>query len=341
MTALILPALVALAPVLCFLGLLLYLDSYKLLAPRRVLLVVAGGALLAGVAYFINAALLDITGLAFRTYSRHVAPLVEEALKALIVVGLMRARRVGFLVDAAIFGFAVGTGFALVENLVYLQRIPDATLGLWIVRGFGTAVMHGGTTAMLAVMALSVLERSADARQVRMAAFVPGLALATALHWGFNRLGDAPQLATLATLLVVPALLLAVFQRSEKRLADWLGSGFDADAQMLELINSGQFSDSPAGQYLQTLKQGFSGPMMADALCYVRLYTELSLRAKGLLMMRENGFPTAATDAETRSRLEELHFLEASIGVTGLRTLQPMLRMQRKDLWQINLLESA
>ena len=53
--------------------------------------------------------------------------------------------------DAAIYGFAVGTGFALVENVYYLLSLPGAPAALWIVRGFGTAVMHGGTTAILAM----------------------------------------------------------------------------------------------------------------------------------------------------------------------------------------------
>jgi len=49
-------------------------------------------------------------------------------------------------------------------------------------------------------------------------------------------------------------------------------------------------SGSPAGRYLSSLRKRFRGPVVADLLCYVRLYTELALRAKGMMMMRENGF---------------------------------------------------
>ena len=68
---------------------------------------------------------------------------------------------------------------------------------------------------------------------------------------------------------------------------------------MLELINSGRLSDSPVGRYLHTMKARFRGPVVADLLCYLRLYTELALRAKGILMMRENGFdvPIGRADA--------------------------------------------
>ena len=85
---------------------------------------------------------------------------------------------------------------------------------------------------------------------------------------------------------------------------------------------------------------GFAGPLLADVLCYLRVYTELSLRAKGLLMMRENGFE-AALDDETKARLAELRYLEGSIGKTGLLAVRPLLRMNPKDLWQIYMLETA
>ena len=107
----------------------------------------------------------------------------------------------------------------------------------------------------------------------------------------------------------MPALLYVVFQRSEKAVGEWLGQGFDADTEMLELINSGRLSDSPVGKYLHTMKAKFRGPVVADLLCYLRLYTELALRAKGILMMRENGFEVPV-DEPTRAKFAELSYLE-------------------------------
>ncbi|MND04910.1 hypothetical protein D3C83_254110 [compost metagenome] len=69
----------------------------------------------------------------------------------------------------------------------------------------------------------------------------------------------------------------------------------------------------------------------------MRLHTELALRAKGILLMRENGFEVAA-DAATRARFDELAYLESSIGRTGLLAIQPMLHMSHKDLWQLHML---
>jgi len=325
-------AILALLPVMTFLAALVALDSYKLVKLRMVLGVVACGMAAGAVCYWLNGFALGALPIEFRTYTRYVAPLVEELVKALVLVALIRTHRVGFLVDAAICGFAVGTGFALIENLQYLLRLaPETGLGLWIVRGFGTALMHGGASAIFTVSSVAMLERAGGWR-----AFVPGFALAVVLHSAFNHL-CSPLVATLAIAGALPLLLYAVFARSERAVGDWLGKGFDADAEMLALINSGNFSDSPLGRYLHTLQDRFRGPVLADLLCYLRVHTELALRAKGILLMRESGFEVPVDEA-TREKFTELEYLEKSVGKTGLLALRPLLHMSHKDLWQLYML---
>jgi len=325
---------IGLAPVLAFLAALVYLDSYKLVALRSVVVVVALGVAAAIVSYSVNAAMLSATTIDRITLVRYLAPLVEEVSKALIVAGLVRANRIGFLVDAAILGFAVGTGFALVENLQYQRIAPDAGVGLWIVRGFGTAIMHGGVTAIFAMVSVAMLERDRPA----WIAFAPALLLAIALHSLYNHAFVSPFASTLAVLVVVPALIVGVFVRSERALGHWLGRGFDADTDLLQSIKSDQFTDSPAGRYLATLRDRFKGPALADLLCYLRLTTELAMRAKGRMLMRENGFDVPVDD-ETREKFEELRYLERSVGRTGILALQPLLRTSRRELWQLHVLE--
>ena len=335
--SLVLPVLIGLLPVLAFLGALRSLDSYRLVRLRDVLGAVVSGALVAGLGWLLNGWLLGVTGLELREFSRWVAPFSEELLKCLFIVALILAHRIGFLVDAAIFGFAVGTGFALVENLYFLHLVPHANMSTWTVRGLGTAVMHGGSTAIFAVMSLALLERNGG-RVLR--ACLPGLLLAVVVHSVYNHLGGAPLFATLAVIISLPLLFYWVFQRSEAATRDWLGHGFDTDLQMLEMVGSGQVADTPVGHYLETLRGRFAGPVLADVLCYLRLYTELALRAKGLLMMRENSFAAELDDA-TRANLAELRYLEGSIGRAGLLAARPLLRMSPKELRQLSLLEGA
>jgi len=329
-----LDSLVGIVPVLTFLASLLYLDSYKLVKLRTVLALVLWGALAAGASYVVNTLLLDATRLDLATFSRYVAPVVEECWKALAIVVLIRTHRIGFLVDAAILGFAAGAGFAMVENIHFLGTLSNAGIGTWIVRGFGTAIMHGGATALFGVLCMTLLERRSAGSIV---ALLPGLALAIALHSLFNHLSQSPRIATLGMFFVVPLVFYVVFERSERVTGDWLGKGFDADAEMLELINSGRLSASPLGSYLHALKDRFDGPVVADLLCYLRLHAELAIQAKGILMMRESGFDPPI-DLDTRGKLSEMGYLEAAIGKTALLALHPVLQRSRQDAWQMYML---
>src|SRR5689334_12738498 len=115
---------VSLLPIPAFLAVLRMLDSYKLLTLRRTLENILAGAVVAGVCYGINSAAFAVAG---PSYAHYGAPVLEECLKAVWLIWLIRSHRVGFMVDAAISGFAIGAGFALVENISYLVHFAGAS----------------------------------------------------------------------------------------------------------------------------------------------------------------------------------------------------------------------
>jgi len=325
---------VALLPVLLFLGTLVYLDSYKLVGFKTVLCVIVAGGLLTVGGYFLHDFLLQESSIGFATFSRYVSPATEETLKALVVVYLFRTNRIGFLVDGAIMGFAVGAGFAVVENLYYLHSAGHTNVAVWIVRGFGTAVMHGGVTAIFAIVSQTLTERNMKIHPWR---YLPGLAAAIALHSLFNHFVLPPILMTLCILFLLPPVLYVVFRKSAEHMHAWLELDFDADALLLQQINEGEFGNTRIGRFLHDLKTRFEGPVVVDMLCYLRLYTELALRAKGVLLMRENGLDVEVGE-RTQEKFAELAYLEKSIGKTGLMAMRPFLHMTRKDLWQLYVL---
>lgn len=327
-------SLVGLLPVCCFLIALVLLDSYKLVDVRWVVGVIVFGGFVSALSYFIHLGALESSGMIFESYSKYVSPFIEETLKGLIIVGLLYRNRIGFLVDAAIFGFAVGAGFAVIENVYMLQHLPLMDVRVWVFRGFGTAMMHGAATAILAVSYRALIRRKGWSPVV---AFLPGLFVASIVHSVYNHFFFPPVVNTMVVMVSLPILMVVVYKQSEDAIAQWLDVGFDADTELLELINSGNLSTSKVGLYLLTLKERFRGEIVADLLCYLRLHVELSMRAKGLLLMRENGFETEVGE-ETKAKLVEMKFLEKSIGKTGKLALKPFLQLSRKDLWQIYIL---
>jgi protease PrsW len=327
-------ALLGLLPVIIFLATLLWLDSYKLVGARAVLATIAAGMLIAGACYGVNLALLGALPMDFGAYSRFVAPVVEESLKGLVLVYLVRRHKIGFPADAAIFGFAVGTGFAVIENLYYLAMFQESHIAVWAVRGFGTAIMHGGATAIFGIIAHTLSEQH-EAQGLKE--FLPGLLVATLVHSLYNQFLFAPVYSALGIVLLLPPIIYYVFQRSERTLQRWLAVDFDADTQLLELINSGAMEDSRLGRHLDSIRQHFPGEVVADMLCYLRLHVELSMRASATLLLRESGIQQEV-DPEVRAMVEEMRFLEKSIGKTGQHAMKPFLRLSSRDLWQLYLL---
>jgi RsiW-degrading membrane proteinase PrsW (M82 family) len=328
--------LVGLLPIVLFLVGLMVMDSYQLVTRRAVARSMAAGVVAATVAFLLNRQLLLQGHVELATLRREIAPVLEELLKAAWVVWLIRRERVGFMVDAGIHGFAVGAGFALVENVYYAGALGDHRLLVWLVRGLGTAVMHGSTTAIAAILTKSLADRFGS-HAVRWS--VPGVALAVVVHSVFNHLPVHPLVLTALLLVCMPLLLVVVFEQSERVTRAWLGSGMDSDIETLETLLQGEVHQTPVGRYLESLKTRFAPVVVADMLCLLRVHLELSLSAKGILMARSVGVEIPVDD-DVRANLDELRYLERAIGPTGWLALLPFVRTTRRDLWQIHMLGS-
>jgi protease PrsW len=312
---------VALLPVIALLVTLVKADSFKLVPPPMVAWSLAGGAAAAAAALALHHALFAVTDMSAVTFSRYVAPVTEETLKAIVLLYPLRRHRIGFAVDAAIVGFAIGAGFALVENVEYLRTLHDRTIWLWIVRGFGTAILHATTAAVIAIAAKTLV----DARPGRGLAWIlPGWALAVILHSAFNHALVSPLLSAAVLVLVLPIALLSVFTRSERAMHDWVGHGLDLDVELLQLVQSAHFGSTRLGRYLQDL----------------RLELELAIRAKAMLMARQAGVAMEMDEA-LRAKLVERAYLERAIGPTGLLALRPLQMTSDRDRWNRYLLEQG
>ena len=320
----------ALLPVLFFLLGLMLLDAYRLVRMRMIYFALLAGCGAAVTAYVVNSAAIDTFGVSLSTYALVSSPLVEELIKAAYVIYLLYTRRIGFLADAAVLGFAVGAGFAIVENLYYLLILPDGPIFVWAIRGLGTAVMHGGATGLFAVVARLLLARYSPARWT---AVMGGLVVAYIIHAIFNRLLWIPVLTTAVLLVILPLTMMVVYRLSEAQLQRWLSDGFDQDSEIFATIIGGGVIATPLGRYLQSLRSSFSGETLADMLCLLRLQSELSLRARGELLMRREGFPPVP-DPELKAKLAELVYLEERIGKAGMVALRPVSRWSRGDDWE-------
>jgi RsiW-degrading membrane proteinase PrsW (M82 family) len=322
---------VSVLPVLLFLFGLAWIDTYKLLTLGRVLRSVGVGCVVAAACYGINTGVYAAGIASPAVWSRSGAPVIEEVAKALYVAWLLRTNRVGFMVDTAISGFAVGAGFALVENLTYIPDLSATALVASAIRGLGTAMMHGGTTAIFGTVSVNWSEIRGSRSPLLL---LPGMAIAVVIHVLYNQPLSRPVIAAVVVLVSLPAVIALTFWRSEKALENWLGTKLDKDIDLLQMIATGTFSQSPAGTYLRSLESSFTTSILGDMLSYLHLSLELSARNKGDLLRREMGFPVEP-DPQLAAQLKELKFLESQIGVAGKLALSPLLGQSRRDVWEL------
>lgn len=337
MTGELLNWIVALVPVLVMLALFEWLDVFHLLGLRELLGLLLIGGVAALVAYPLSGRLLDAFPLGFSSYSRLVAPWIEEALKCVGVVLLFARNRVGFKLDAIISGFAIGAGFSVIENILYLSSFATLSAGVWMVRGLGTALMHGGTTASFAAVAhqLSAAQARRPAAQWRLhpLLFLPGYAIAVGIHLLYNQFPDRPALAMLTVLVVVPLFGLALFQFGQREAEHWLDAEAREHERWLADLHAGRFPATPSGDLLAELAARLSGAATAAELQrYLRLHTELVLRAEALLRGESN----AAANPQDAARLLQFDALRAKLGRTTLAMVAPILPFSREELWEMD-----
>ena len=339
----ILKALIALAPVIVCLIAFERLDAFKLVSLGEILALLAGGATLTALGYFANGGVLDEFPVKFNDHARYIAPVIEEALKSALIVGLFAFNRIGYLIDAAIAGFTIGAGFAMAENVFYLHEFFHASIGVWIVRGLGTALMHGGATAIMSVMSLMLyaprLRAGIDRFRLNLLLFAPGLAIAILLHMGFNHFPQQPLEAMFVALVSTPLGLFGLFAVGESYAHRWLAEDRQAHTELLRSIVDGTFDRTDAGVALDGLVQRLEGDVAANLHDYVRLNAELVVRAEATLLAAEE-HRTLVRDMDVHADFRRLHALERTLGRSLVMAARQHIRFSRDDLWKMHELET-
>ena len=318
-------------PVMLFLLFLFVMDSFKLVSGKIVLASFFWGISCAFVAYIINSFAIDTFSHGLQAHSKYIAPLLEELIKTGFVIYLVSVKRVGFTIDAAIYGFATGAGFSMVENIYYMNIFPDASSLVWIIRGFGTALMHGGCTAIFAVIFVGgkIKEKGS------LLSFLIAITSVYFIHSAFNHFYINPVIQTLGIIIILPLFFIIVFRYTINQLGEWLEVEFSSEIEMLRMINRGELSSTKAGAYLLSIKEQFSKEVIFDMYCYLRIYMELSIKAKSNMMLKESGLEIVK-DPDISDKLAEFKMLRKRIGKVGELVLSPLIRMNYRNLWKIN-----
>ncbi|MCQ6561608.1 cyclic nucleotide-binding domain-containing protein [Paenibacillus mendelii] len=214
-----------------------YIRDHQLLGFRqtRLSLIFASSAIFAvPVAWFLERAwLLGIgdSGLDFAQFRLPLfVSLIEESVKLLVCIALVRTRQMHFLMDAVVFGAAAGMGFAAVESMVYGWSHMDeaSSVGmlsvLWI-RALLSPFGHGAWTAIAAVgiwigVASTKSKAFGNARVVyKVGGAILLLLIVIGLHalWDYHFANGWAKIGMMAVIGCIDIILLYVLIRIGRR----------------------------------------------------------------------------------------------------------------------------
>ncbi|HNT55888.1 MAG TPA: PrsW family glutamic-type intramembrane protease, partial [Anaerolineaceae bacterium] len=160
-------------------------DLYKTGAFRFVALSFIAGVGVFFLAAKINTLVLNLNLLNREGVIRYSAPVVEELLKSLILLYLVRRIDFTYFVDGAIYGFAAGIGFAIIENFSYISAAQNAALGVAISRVISTNLVHATASAVVGIgLGLARYERGWK----KLVFGLGGYLIAILLHSFFNNM---------------------------------------------------------------------------------------------------------------------------------------------------------
>jgi RsiW-degrading membrane proteinase PrsW (M82 family) len=327
---------VSLLPVLIFLVVLDWIDDHNLIRYYHIIPTILAGVLLGGVAYVLNTAAINGLNLDYLTFTRFGSPVIEEFLKASLMVYFFRTSRIGYSTDAAIRGFAIGAGFAVAENIYYLSQLPDLHIGIWIIRGFGTAIMHGGATAIFGVMTAQLTEEN---HKHNLALYLPGLFVAIVIHSIYNHFPGTPVLSSFGSTIAIAAVLAWLFKGDTANIRQDLESDLEEHETLLAQLRSDEFILTDDGRFIAELHTEFEAYIVDDIVQYIHLHTELVIAAETRLLAWQQG-DVSPVGQDVRNHFDRLHDLKQSIGKQAIDHVLSKTNMSRQELWKLYMLES-
>ncbi len=307
------------------------LDLFRTSKPRMLAICALWGAFVAyPLAALINGELHTLIG--YTLVISFAAPVIEEILKALVLFYCTRQPRFTYFVDGAVYGFGVGIGFAMLENLVYVSASPSLTLA--VIRALSTSLMHAMTSGIVGI-GLGRLRRT---RAPLLPLFAIGLAIT--LHVAYN---NAVNAITGVSLLLVAVgigvggaaligLQIVYGLRQEKaRFTETLGLASDVSPGERQAIQ--RLGGASISTILAELRQTFGEANVELIQRLLVTQANIGILENNLAVSNVSPRLREAWTAEIAQRQAESRALRRQMGRSVLAYLQELFPTQDSAMW--------
>jgi RsiW-degrading membrane proteinase PrsW (M82 family) len=323
------------------------LDLYASGRFRTVVTCFAWGMVAFGLAYVLNTAVkqnllegwlgMDPRGQQSMTMTVVlVAPIVEEIVKSLALIYFGRRPDFTYFVDGAIYGFAAGIGFSVLENLFYLFQPAGQSQGalLAVSRSFSTCLMHGSASALVGV---SIGRFRYGHGWTRLLSAILGWGAAIILHSGFNRVvefweGTAFLLGAVG-LGVGGVVLIALFIRwglvEERRwIEETLGSQQRVTSKEKALVRE----LASVQELLKPIEERFGREKTIDVEDFLLKQAQLGIKQKSSQMLTDARLK-AEVEAQIAELQAEMEALRRKVGIYVMTYVRSIFPPESTLLW--------
>ena len=257
------------------------------------------------------------------------APILEEVVKSVGTAFTIWHRHFSYIVDGAIYGFAAGTGFAIIENVSYVRDLgADAGLALSVNRAFSTSLMHGTAAALVGV----ALGRFRFSRTASRRLMLPlGWLAAIAVHMLFNRVvtSSLPPAATLYTAIAIGLAGLGfiawVVSRGLAEERRWLHETLEAEQSVSEAEMEIAEHMVDLHVLLRPIGERFGHAKQRQVEALIHLDAQLGLTEEAAIKTPD---PTLQGQLEAdadvlRAQIDDLHRDVGAYCMTYVRSIHP------------------
>ncbi len=203
--------LIATAIPIIFLYIIWTLEIYAVSQSWIILGAVIWGIFAFEIAFNVQSAFIRDELLTFKQITLINAPIFEEILKSTLILALIWFTVLRYAADGAAYGFAIGTGFAIAENIHYVTDNPDASLAIASSRVLSVSLVHAFTTGLIGTIAGSSWYFPIRSRFNRI---LGGFTIAVLMHASFNQIayrGEGISLVVTAIIIGLSSTAIIIY----------------------------------------------------------------------------------------------------------------------------------
>ncbi len=320
-----------------FLYIVRALDLYRTGAFRFIFTSFIWGLIAYLIAAQINPAMIKMGLVSQENMVRFSAPVVEEILKGIILIILIRQASFTYFVDGAIYGFAAGIGFAIIENFEYVLGNPETAVIQAVGRVLSTNLMHATGSGIIGIaLGIARFDRSTK----RILVLLTGLGLAMSIHIAFNNLVTRVNSGLLLLYAAVAGFSGAGFiaymiLRGLKEEKEWIEEKLSEEEGVTAQEATAVQQLSSMQKFLAPVVEKFGAEKASQIEEFLLMQAKLGILRKTLAKFAESGEENLrqATENQISALRSDMDELRRQVGTYCMLYLRGTFLQESSPLW--------